>query len=63
MRFMIIRKADKDTDAGVMPSQALIADMMRYNQELVEAGMLIAGEGLHPSSGGPASSSRAGGQP
>ncbi|MDB4896668.1 MAG: hypothetical protein JWN15_2930, partial [Firmicutes bacterium] len=52
MRFMIIRKADKNTEAGVMPSQQLLNDMGQYNGELVEAGMLLAGEGLQPSSKG-----------
>jgi hypothetical protein len=52
MRFMIIRKADKNTEAGVMPSEELIADMMKYNEELVKAGVMLAGEGLHPSTAG-----------
>ncbi|WP_019142932.1 YciI family protein [Noviherbaspirillum massiliense] len=52
MRFMIIRKADKDTEAGVMPSEQLLADMMKYNEELVKAGVMLAGEGLQPSSKG-----------
>lgn len=52
MRFMIIRKADKDTEASVMPSEQLLADMMRYNEELVNAGMMLAGEGLQPSAKG-----------
>jgi hypothetical protein len=47
---MIIRKADADTEAGVMPTEAQIADMMNYNEELVKAGIMLAGEGLHPSS-------------
>lgn len=49
MRFMIIRRADSDTEAGVMPSEQLLTDMMRYNEELVKAGVMLAGEGLHPS--------------
>ena len=49
MRFMIIRKADKDTEAGVMPSEQLLADMMKYNEAMVKAGVMLAGEGLHPS--------------
>ncbi len=49
MRFMIIRKADADTEAGKQPSTELIAAMMRYNEELVKAGVMVAGEGLHPS--------------
>jgi hypothetical protein len=52
MRVMIIRKADKNTEAGVMPSEGLLADMTRYNQEMVDAGVMVAGEGLHPSSKG-----------
>ncbi|HSD11455.1 MAG TPA: YciI family protein [Candidatus Binatia bacterium] len=52
MRFMVIRKADEKTEAGVMPSQPLLADMLRYNEELVKAGVMLAGEGLHPSSKG-----------
>jgi len=50
MRFMIIRKADKHTEAGEMPSEALLAAMGAYNDELVRAGVLLAGEGLKPSS-------------
>jgi hypothetical protein len=49
MRFMIIRKADKDTEAGVMPSEELLTAMGKYNEELVKAGVMLAGEGLHPS--------------
>lgn len=52
MRFMIIRKADPETEAGVMPSEELIAAMMRYNEELAKAGVMLAGEGLLPSSTG-----------
>lgn len=52
MRFMIIRKADPDTEAGVMPSEQLIADMARYNEEMVNAGVMRAGEGLQPSAKG-----------
>lgn len=52
MRFMVMIKADRNTEAGVMPSEKLLADMGRYNEELVEAGVLLAGEGLHPSSKG-----------
>jgi hypothetical protein len=52
MRFMVIVKADKNTEAGVMPSQELLAAMGKYNEELVNAGVLLAGEGLHPSSKG-----------
>lgn len=50
MRFMMIVKATKDSEAGVMPSQELIDAMMQYNEELVKAGVLLAGEGLHPTS-------------
>jgi hypothetical protein len=49
---MVLIKADKDTEAGVMPSERLLADMGRYNEELVKAGIILAGEGLHPSSKG-----------
>ena len=52
MRFMIIIKADKNTEAGVMPSEQLLAEMGKYNEELVKAGVMLAGEGLHPSSKG-----------
>ena len=52
MRFMIIVKADKNSEAGVMPSQKLLAEMSKYNEELVKAGVLLAGEGLQPSSKG-----------
>jgi hypothetical protein len=52
MRFMIIVKADKNSEAGIMPSQELLTEMGKYNEELVNAGVLLAGEGLHPSSKG-----------
>lgn len=52
MRFMIIRKADADTEASVMPSEQLLTDMMKYNEEMVRAGVMLAGEGLHPSAKG-----------
>lgn len=52
MRFMIIRRADADTEAGVMPSEELLAAMVQYNQQMVDAGIMRAGEGLHPSSKG-----------
>ena len=52
MRFMILRKADKDTESGRMPSSELIAEMMKYNEELIKAGVMRAGEGLHPTSKG-----------
>ena len=52
MRFMIIVKADKNSEAGRMPSQELLAEMGRYNEELTKAGVLLAAEGLHPSSKG-----------
>ena len=52
MRFMVIVKADRNTEAGVMPSQELLTAMGKYNEELVNAGVLLAGEGLHPSSRG-----------
>jgi hypothetical protein len=52
MRFMVIVKANEDSEAGVMPSEAQLAEMGRYNEELVKAGIMLAGEGLHPSSRG-----------
>ena len=52
MRFMVIVKADKNTEAGAMPSEELLLEMGRYNEELVNAGVMVAGEGLHPSSRG-----------
>jgi len=52
MRFMVLIKADKDSEAGVMPSEQLLAAMGKFNQELVDAGLMLAGEGLHPSSKG-----------
>jgi hypothetical protein len=52
MRFMIIVKATKDSEAGVMPDEKLLKDMMKYNEELIKAGVMLAGEGLHPSSKG-----------
>ena len=52
MRVMVIVKADKDSEAGVMPSEQLLADMGKYNEELVNAGIMKGGEGLHPSSRG-----------
>jgi hypothetical protein len=52
MRFMIMIKANKDSEAGVMPSQELLTEMGKFNEELVKAGVMLAGEGLHPSSKG-----------
>jgi len=52
MRFIVMVKATKDSEAGVLPSQKLLADMGKYNEELVKAGVMLAGEGLHPSSKG-----------
>jgi hypothetical protein len=52
MRFMIIRKADKNTEAGILPTQELLAAMMKYNEELVKAGVMLQGEGLQPSAKG-----------
>lgn len=52
MRFMVIVKATKDTEAGVMPSEQLLRDMGNFNEELVNAGVMLAGEGLQPSSKG-----------
>ena len=52
MKVMVIVKADADSEGGVMPSTELLAAMGRYNEELVNAGIMLAGEGLHPSSRG-----------
>ena len=52
MRFMVIVKADKDSEAGVMPSEQLLTEMGKFNEELVKAGIMLAGEGLQPSSKG-----------
>ena len=52
MRFMILIKATKDSEAGVMPSQQLLTEMGKFNEELVKAGVMLAGEGLHPTSKG-----------
>ena len=52
MRFMIIVKASKDSEAGVMPSEQLLTDMGKFNEELVNAGIMLAGDGLHPTSKG-----------
>lgn len=52
MRVMVIVKATKNSEAGVMPGEKLLADMGKYNEELVNAGIMLAGEGLHPSSKG-----------
>ena len=52
MRFMLIVKATKDSEAGVLPSQELLTEMGKFNEELTKAGVLLAGEGLQPSSKG-----------
>ena len=52
MRFMVMVKATEDSEAGVMPSEELLTEMGKYNEELVKAGVMLAGEGLHPSSKG-----------
>ena len=52
MRFMILVKATKDSEAGIMPSEELLTEMGKFNDELVKAGIMRAGEGLHPSSKG-----------
>jgi hypothetical protein len=62
MKFMIIMKANKDTEAGVMPSEQALTQMGNFNEELVNAGIMLAGEGLHPSSKG-ARVKFSGGQP
>src|SRR5512144_2910215 len=52
MRVMVLIKEDRDTEASVMPSEQLLAEMGKFNEELVKAGVMLAGEGLHPSSRG-----------
>lgn len=52
MRFMVIVKANKDSEAGVMPTEKMLTDMGKYNEELANAGVMLAGEGLHPTSNG-----------
>jgi hypothetical protein len=52
MRFMVLVKADKDSEAGVMPNEELLTAMGNFNDELIKAGVMLAGEGLHPSSKG-----------
>ncbi len=52
MRFMMIVKASKESEAGAMPDEKILADMAKYNEELVKAGALLDGSGLHPSSKG-----------
>lgn len=52
MRFLVMVKASKDSEAGIMPSHELLAAMGKYNEELAKAGVMLAGEGLHPSSKG-----------
>ncbi len=52
MKFMIIRKADKDTEAGMMPTEQLVTDMLKYNEEMIKAGVMVDGMGLQPSSKG-----------
>ena len=58
MRFMVIVKADKNSEAGVLPDEKLLTAMGKYNEELAKAGVLQAGEGLQPSSRARGSSSR-----
>ena len=52
MRFMVLVKADKNSEAGILPDQQLLTEMGKYNEELVKAGVMLAGEGLQPSSKG-----------
>ena len=52
MRFMVLVKADKNTEAGALPDEKLLTEMGKFNEELAKAGVLLAGEGLHPSSKG-----------
>ena len=52
MRFMVIVKADKNSEAGVLPDRTLLAEMGKYNEELIKAGVMLSGDGLQPSSKG-----------
>jgi len=52
MRFMVLVKANEDSEAGVLPDEKILTEMGQYNEELVKAGVMLAGEGLHPSSKG-----------
>ena len=52
MRFMMLLKADQNSEAGVMPNEEIFAEMARYNEEMAQAGVLLSGEGLHPSAQG-----------
>ena len=52
MRFMVLVKADRDSEAGVLPDEKILTAMGRYNEDLVKAGVMLAGDGLHPSSKG-----------
>ncbi len=52
MRVMVLVKADKNSEAGILPSAQLLTDMGKFNEELVKAGVMLAGEGIHPSSKG-----------
>lgn len=52
MKVMVIVKATEDSENGIMPSEQLLSDMMQYNEQLVKAGIMLAGEGLHPSARG-----------
>lgn len=52
MRYMILVKASKESEAGTMPSEQMLTNMGKFNEELAKAGVLLAGEGLHPSSKG-----------
>jgi len=52
MRFMVIVKANEDSEAGVMPSKKILTEMGKFNEELAKAGVMLAGDGLHPSSKG-----------
>ena len=58
MRFMVIVKASKNSEAGVLPDEKLLAEMGKFNEELTKAGVMLVGEGLQPSSKGRASGSR-----
>ena len=52
MRFMVIVPASKESEAGILPDQEMFAEMIKFNEEMVKAGVMLAGEGLHPTSKG-----------
>ena len=63
MRFMVMVPASKESEAGVLPDEKILTEMGKFNEGMVKAGVMLAGEGLHPSSRAPASSSSEGSGP